>query len=92
MPSINYTLTRGDDDTEIPVTVEYTYHPFCRGATDGRFGPPIEPDEPAHCEIDSVIDAQGNSVETTESEDIAIHESIMDYLADADDYDRETDY
>lgn len=46
---------------EIPVTVEYTYYPPCRGHRD-RYGAPEEPDEPASVEIGSVLDAKGNEL------------------------------
>lgn len=48
------TVTVGDDDQEVEVSVQYTAYPFIRGARDGRWGPPIEPDEPAHIEIEGI--------------------------------------
>lgn len=43
------------DGEEHDVEITYTYYPGCRGARDGRFGPPLEPDEPASVEIESAI-------------------------------------
>jgi hypothetical protein len=58
-----------DDTCEVPVELEgpyglaeeftllvsYTYHPGCRGATDGPGGPPIEPDTAACAEVTKVL-------------------------------------
>ena len=38
----------------VNVIVEGKYWPMMKGARDGRFGPPIEPDEPESFEIESV--------------------------------------
>lgn len=43
------------------VTVEYLYIPPYRGERD-RFGVPLEPDEPASIEIQSVITAKGEDI------------------------------
>lgn len=50
----NTTVTVGEDDKEVEISVQYTACPFIRGARDGRYGPPIEPDEPAHIEIEGI--------------------------------------
>lgn len=42
----HHTTVRGEQ-----VTFEVEYYPARRGARDGRFGPPIEPDEPASYEL-----------------------------------------
>lgn len=39
---------------DVPVDVEYIYYRGCRGARDGRYGPPLEPDEPPEVEIYSI--------------------------------------
>ena len=39
---------------DVPCEIEYTYYKGCKGARDGRFGPPLEPDEPPEVEIFSV--------------------------------------
>lgn len=60
-------MTFETDIHGIEVTVEYTYHPFIRGARDsfnGRSGQGIqlEPDEPAYVEIDSVVTKLGEDL------------------------------
>ena len=65
------TITRDDIDTE--VDVDFTYHPAYRGRRDSiggkrGAGPPLEPDEDASIEINSVKDAEGYEYELTESE------------------------
>ena len=65
------TITRDDIDTE--VEVDFTFYPACRGRRDSLCGkrgagPPLEPDEPASLEINSVRDADGYEYELTDSE------------------------
>lgn len=47
-----------EDDNEIEHNweVDYVFHRGYRGASDGKHGPPLEPDEPATIEITQVID------------------------------------
>ncbi len=68
--TIRYILTRGDDDREIPVTVHYTAHKARPGSREGGRGLPLEPDEPAHIEIDSVTqdDNADTDIEITKRE------------------------
>ena len=56
------------DDEEVPVTAELSYHRFCPGSTDGRFGPKLEPDEPAGFEYEGAETDDGESIELTDSE------------------------
>jgi hypothetical protein len=71
------TIERGDDGHEITVTVTYTKHKGCKGATDGRYGPKIEPDEPPSIEIDSVTNNEtGEEMELTTREEDRILEAI----------------
>jgi len=58
--SFKTTVEVGEAEQE--VTVDYTFYPYYRGARDGRWGPPIEPDEPAHIEIDSITDEAGKDI------------------------------
>jgi len=65
------TITR--DEVEIPVDVDFTFHPAYRGRRDSLggkrgAGPPLEPDEDASFEIHSVMDFEGNDYELTDSE------------------------
>jgi len=66
---------------EIELAVEYGYHRACRGARD-RYGVPLEPDEPASCEIESVTDANGREVELTSSEMDRLEEACEEDAAD----------
>lgn len=67
-------------DVEIPVTVHYTFHGFCAGSTDGRYGPKIEPDEPAHIEIDGYSRDDGLPIELTKRERDLIEVEIREIL------------
>lgn len=78
---MQYTITR--DDVEYPITVEYTAHKAIRGARE-RGGLQIEPDEPAHIEIDGI---EGVDFELTDDEISEIETYIGEVLAD-----READY
>jgi hypothetical protein len=69
--TLSITITRDDIDTE--VDVDFTFHPAYRGRRDSLCGkrgagPPLEPDEDASFEINSVKDAEGYEYELTESE------------------------
>ena len=73
-----YTLTRGEDDHEVPVTVYYVFHKARQGSRDGRGGLKLEPDEPAHCEIESVTrnDSANEDIEITPGERRSIEQEI----------------
>ena len=65
------TITR--DDVDVDVDVDFTFHSAYRGRRDSLggkrgAGPPLEPDEDASFEINSVKDAEGNDYELTDSE------------------------
>lgn len=78
-------LYGNDVACEVQVEVEYTYHRAHRGARDNLCGkrgagPPLEPDEPAEIEIESVLDAvSGADVELSNAE----HDRIIDAIADS---------
>jgi hypothetical protein len=62
------------DEDEIEVVVEYIYHRAYHGARDSLggvrgAGPPLEPDEPAGIEIESVTDEHNKEYVETLSED-----------------------
>jgi hypothetical protein len=84
-------------DVNLPVVVNYTFTSASRGARDSLggkrgAGPPLEPDEPAEVEIESVIYKGVDIVEHVDTDDLATE--ILDSLADeaADDgCDREAD-
>ena len=81
-------LNGNDVGCEVEIEVEYTYHRARRGARDSLCGkrgagPPLEPDEPAEIEIDSVTDAtSGAEVELTEAERDRITDEIIEKLSD----------
>ncbi len=94
MKNIQFSFNVVRNEEDVSLTIEGTYVPRCKGATDGRYGPPIEPDEPAVIEIDSVLDEDGNEVELTEDESERAQEEGMRALADMEegyepDYDEE---
>jgi hypothetical protein len=70
MSTMKAILTRGDDDHEIPVTVHYTACKARAGKREGGRGLPLEPDEPAHIEIDGVNrdDSAGEDIDITPRE------------------------
>jgi hypothetical protein len=51
-------ITREINLVDVSCEIEYTYYKGCRGARDflggRRCGPPLEPDEPAQVEIESI--------------------------------------
>ena len=73
MPSMTYTLCRGDE--AFPLTVEYTVHPARPGKRDGPCGPLLEPPEEALIEIGSVMH-DGFEVELEEGEDQEIADAV----------------
>ncbi len=70
----------GWSDEEAPVKVFYQFHRATKGARDGRRGPPIEPNEPAHIEIDWIEGPDGKPVELPKAQENRIREEISEYL------------
>jgi len=75
--TIDITVTREDEqgnEVDIEVECEVAYHRAYRGARDTiagvrRAGPPLEPDEPAHCEFEGAVRCDtGKDIELTASE------------------------
>lgn len=88
MATFSTHLELGVDGRECPVTVTYTAWPFRRGATDGRHGPPIEPDDPGGIEIEGcTLDEDGREIELSEAEEAAIELDIGEMLAEGPDPD-----
>ncbi len=82
------------DDDVVEVVVEYAYHRTLFGARDSLSGkagagPPIEPDEPAHVEIQSVTMADtGEEVELSDDEARELMQRIEAAITDdLDDHD-----
>ena len=50
------------------ITIEYCCHGPYSGATDGPFGPKLEPDESAWIEIERVVDDDGEELELSDDE------------------------
>ncbi len=71
---------------EIPVTVHYEARPFIKGSFESG-GLQIEPDEPAHIEIDSVTVDPDWRPSAAELDDLREHIALDE--ADADDFARE---
>lgn len=65
-------VDRGDEQVELTCDIEYC--PLVRGSRDGRFGPPLEPDEPEHCELVDWTPA----IDLTDSERQRIEEEGME--------------
>jgi hypothetical protein len=88
MNSFRTNLVALDSEGELadkPVTVYFTHHRLVRGSRDGRYGPPIEPDEPEHCEIDSVVDeTTGESLDLTSEQVDDLMREALDYWYDVD--------
>ena len=76
-------FTRDDGETELALLVDYTRYRARRGARDGRYGPPIEPDEPAHVEIDG----WAPDMELTEAEANRLSDELLETLENEDRYD-----
>ena len=71
----------------IPVRVEYAHHRAIRGQRDSicgvrGAGPPLEPDEPEHVEIERVTGPDG-VMELTADEREAMESEIMQAIADS---------
>lgn len=62
---------------ELIVAVEYGYSRASRGSRD-RYGCPLEPDEPASTEIQSVTDEYGHEVELTSDEEDRADEQCLE--------------
>jgi hypothetical protein len=68
----------------VPIEVHYTAHPAIRGSFEPA-GCQIEPDEPAHIEIESVT-TNGYLVNLSKPDERALRDEIAAYLDDADDF------
>ena len=75
--TINHTVTRGEDEQEIELTVECRYVPGFRGHRD-KYGCPEEPDMPDEIEILSVTP----DIELDEDEIFAIEDKAFDEVAE----------
>ena len=82
------TITNPETDVEedIAVTVTYTYYPASRGARERGTGAPLEPDEDASIEIESVKDSTGKEIDVSDSDLKQLESEISDTIRDADDY------
>ena len=70
------------DDTELPITVTWTYYPGSRGHHD-KYGAPEEPDEPPSIELVEVKDDRGGDVELTPEQEKRIENELWDCIAKA---------
>jgi len=63
-----YRYDANGDETELNISVEYSYSPGCKGSRD-RYGRLEEPDDPEELEINSVVDVDTmEEMELTEDE------------------------
>ena len=80
--SVRLTLTIDRDGEDYEVEAEVTYHPPCRGARDSPCGirgagPPLEPDEDASIEIETVWH-DGEEIECDKETTRKIEEAAWD--------------
>src|SRR5882724_408752 len=80
-------IDSGEGDEDVPVVVQYNAVPFSAGSTDGRHGPKIEPDEPAHIDIESVTLPDGRDYELSKDERSSLEDEINCWLQGAYDQD-----
>jgi hypothetical protein len=76
------------DGERVAVTVSYTYHRGCRGQRDSLggvrgAGPPLDPDEPASIDIESIKDDAGNDVEVSRETERELEAEILGAIGDA---------
>ncbi len=69
-----------DGVEDVPVTVHYVSCPFIAGSRDGRGGLKLEPDEPAHIEIESITMPDGRNYEPTTELSKRLEEEIGEWL------------
>lgn len=71
------------DGYERELIVTYSKHKGRKGSTDGRYGPKLEPDEPAGIEIEYIKDKHtGEEITVSNKIESRIEESILDSLDD----------
>lgn len=80
------TLCLGNAE-DVPVIVHYTAHPAIRGSFEPG-GLQIEPDEPAHIEIEQVTTNTNCIVNLSKPDERALRDEIAQYLTDATDFAR----
>lgn len=91
--SIHRTYIEGHaQDEEIPVRVHYQFHRAIPGSRDGRGGLKLEPDEPAHIEIDAIERPDGLPVELSRQQEERILEEIGQAIEDEWQYAQEQRY
>lgn len=72
-------IDRGEGD--MPIRVHYNAMPFRAGKTDGKHGPKLEPDEPAHLEIDWIEGPDGKQVDLDPAIIKDLEEEVCDWLS-----------
>lgn len=84
MPTIDYNLSRTDDDgneTVFELTLNYSAHRAIRGQRDS-LGVPLEPDEPAGIEFDGAYDLLGEPFELSSAETERCEQACWDDYRD----------
>lgn len=77
---------------QLEVVVTYSYHGAIKGARDTiggvrNAGPPLEPDEPAHVEIESVKIVGGPEIELTDEIRAEVAQEAFEHATDVPDRD-----
>jgi hypothetical protein len=80
MTFTHYTAVERDEE-QVELTCEVEYYRAYRGMRDGRYGPPIEPDEPAHCELSDWTPA----IDLTDAEISRIEEEAFESFTERND-------
>lgn len=78
----NTTIEIGEEE-DVPVRVHYTFCRAYKGSTDGRYGPKLEPDEPAHLEDVYAELEDGREIELTKEQQSRIEEEIGQHIAES---------
>jgi hypothetical protein len=81
--TLTITNSETDVEKEVDVTVTYTYYPASRGARERGTGAPLEPDEDASIEIESVKDSTGKEINLSDSDLEQLQNDIFDRVADS---------
>lgn len=86
--TLTITNPETDVEEEVDVTVRYTAYAASRGARERETGVPLEPDEPASIEIQSVKDSTGKEIDVSDSD----LEQLESEISAADAYDEPDQY
>jgi hypothetical protein len=86
--TFNFEAVVERDGEQVELACEIEHCSLVRGSRDGRFGPPLEPDEPEHCELSDwtpAIDLTEAEIEKIEAD--ALESCEQRYDDGPDEYD-----